>query len=537
MKMSIDILFEEGQAGKKRVTLFIVLILSLLAVVSYWGVLGNDFINYDDPAYVTGNRYVEKGLTVGGLVWAFTTTSVSNWHPLTWVSLMVDRELYGMQAGGYHWTSVILHVLSGWVLFLVHPLHVESVAWVAERKDVLSGLFWMLGLWGYARYVERPGYVRYGWVVFFFVLGLLSKPMVVTFPFVLLLMDWWPLGRVAGRREFFGLVYEKVPLFLLSGIGSVITFMVQRGTAVTPLEVLPFGDRVANALVSYARYVVKMVWPVDLAVFYPHPGSWPFGEVLLAVALIAVVTLLAVMQVRRRPYLLVGWFWYLGVLVPVIGLVQVGSQAMADRYTYLPLIGIFIMVVWVLADVWGAGLFGRAMAGIGVPAAMVVLVLATQIQVGYWRDSSTLFSHALNVTERNCQAHDGLGKALVAQEDFSGALAHYREAIRLCPSYAAAFNNLAVAQMKQGNLDDALSSNADALRLSPHDGDIHFNRAEIFARKGMGDAAIQEYHSAAAKKPDDVQVRNNLGVALIRQGRYDEAIAEFAAVAQNLVLE
>jgi len=530
--------------------ILIALLLSVLVLASYWGVQENNFINYDDPAYVLENRHVKGGLSGEGLVWAFTASYVSNWHPLTWLSLMMDHDLYGMNAGGYHLTSVILHLLSVLVLFFalirmtgavwcsglvaglfgVHPLHVESVAWVAERKDVLSGLFWMLGLWGYARYAERPGVSRYWLVVLFFVLGLLSKPMVVTFPFVLLLLDYWPLRRFGGTsgETFSRLVYEKIPLFSLSAAASVITFLVQReGQAVASLGNLPFFDRLGNAAVSYGRYLVKMFLPYDLAVFYPHPGAWPVSEVFLSFALLLLITLFVLLQFRRRRYLVVGWFWYLGTLVPVIGLVQVGAQAMADRYTYLPLIGLFIMLAWgiqqLLAELPARRLIWGAASG-GVLAIMVVL---TQIQVGYWRDSSTLFKNALRVTDSNYQAYNHLGRALAEAEKYEEAADHYREAIRISPNYMDAYNNMGVAQMKQRMYDEALSSYAQALRIKPGDGNVHFNRGDLFARKGMWSEAVSDYRTALKRKPYDPSLRNNLGVALTHQGMIPEAIDEY----------
>ena len=523
--------------------------LSVLVLVSYWGVAGNDFINYDDPAYVTANRHVQRGLSGEAVVWALTASYASNWHPLTWLSLMLDHDLFGMNAAGYHWTNVILHGFAGLVLFfalgqmtgrlwcsglvaglfLVHPLHVESVAWVAERKDVLSGLFWMLGLWGYARYAQKPSVVRYGWVVLFFLLGLMSKPMVVTFPFVLLLLDYWPLRRaVDGRRSWGHLVYEKIPLFFLSAAVSIITFLVQKeGGAAASLQDLPLANRLANAVVSYSHYLVKTVWPFTLAVFYPHPGSWPVSEVILSLLLIFLITLLVLLLIRHRQYLIMGWLWYLGTLFPVIGLVQVGAQAMADRYTYLPLIGVYIMVVWGFRDLLQGRPTRRVIGGAVSGGVLAVLVVMTQIQVGYWRDSITLFTHALRVTDGNYQANNNLGNALISKGRYKDAVGHYHEAIRILPAYAVAYNNLGIALMSQGNLEEAMTSNAKALEIKPGDGDAHFNRGEIFFRRGEIEEAIAQYRIALKKKPYDPQLHNNLGVALTNRGKLSEAIGEY----------
>ncbi len=565
---------DRGQGTRNRKFL-IEIVLAILVLTSYWGVTGNDFVNYDDPAYVTENRHVQKGLRTEEIQWAFTASYISNWHPLTWVSLMLDSGLYGRHPGGYHWTNVILHLLGVMILFIalermtgrlwcsgltaalfsVHPLHVESVAWVAERKDVLCGLFWMLGLWGYVRYAERPGLIRYGWVILFFVAGFLSKPMVVTFPFLLLLLDWWPLGRIdfsslhpssgnvassSGWREngangvrflrasISSLVREKIPMLILSAAGSVITFHVQKeGEAVASLHNLPLADRLANAVVSYAQYLVKMLFPFNLAVFYPHPGAWPMREVILSFGLLLSISWLAFRQVRRRPYLTVGWLWYLGTLVPVIGLVQVGAQAMADRYTYLPLIGIYIMASWGMADLL-ADSSRRRMIGWGVSGVMLaVLVFMTQTQVGYWKDSTALFEHALRVTENNYEAHNNLGRALAFREKYPEAMVHYREAIRINSNFMPAHNNLGIALMEQGRFEEAMAAFAEALEIKPGDGTIHMNRGELFVRKGMMTEAIVEYRLAMKKKPYDPLLHNNLGVALTRQGEGSEAMRAY----------
>ncbi|HBB15551.1 MAG TPA: hypothetical protein DCZ97_00595 [Syntrophus sp. (in: bacteria)] len=562
--------------------------LSILVLIAYWGVTGNGFVNYDDQAYVSWNRHVQKGLTLEGIAWAFTTTSVSNWHPLTWLSLMLDLELYGMNAGGYHWTSVVLHMATGLFLFLVlirmtgqlwrsgvvaglfliHPLHVESVAWVAERKDVLSGLFWMSSMWGYARYVEKPLVGRYLWVVLFFVLGLMSKPMVVTLPFVLLLLDYWPLGRME-RGTVVRLLYEKAPLFFLSAASSVITFIAQKeGEAVASLQHLPFTDRLGNAVVAYATYLVKTILPYDLAIYYTHPGRWPVGEILFALALLLLITVLFVMRSRRSPYLAVGWFWYLGTLVPVIGLVQVGGQAMADRYTYLPLVGIFIAIVWGFAELLTVGRYrmmigsatrktcivggdercnkkqisslpgsaalwaGSITSGLVIVVVMTALICMTQIQVGYWKSSITLFSHALRVTKDNFQAHNNLARALTDEKRYQEAQDHYLASIRISPSYMPPYVNLGLMQMELGMLEEAMICFSEALKIKPGDGDALFAIGNLYLKKGLWDKAIVQYRMALNEKPSDSTLHNNLGLALTRRGDVDQAIRSYQTAIQ-----
>jgi tetratricopeptide (TPR) repeat protein len=555
--------------ASRQTLLLAAIVLAALTLFAYQDVTENGFINYDDPAYITKNSHVQKGLTLQGVAWAFTTPAAANWHPFTWLSLMADQELFGLNPKGFHWTSVILHLAAGLLLlaalqrmtgrvwpsamvaglFLLHPLHVESVAWAAERKDVLCGLFWMLGLWAYARYAERPGGVRYGAVILSFIAALLAKPMAVTFPFVLLLLDYWPLGRVdwdfapsfASRmqtetltgvtvdgpfppRGVRRLLWEKFPLFFLSATASIITFLVQKEWgAVDSLENLTLADRAVNAVVAYAGYLIKMVFPLQLSVFYPRPAAWSVSDVLLSLGLLTGISMLVLLQMRRRHYLLVGWLWYLGTLVPVIGLVQVGSQTMADRYTYLPLIGIFVMLAWGVADLIREKALKRMVGGILAGAFLLACVLLTQFQVGYWKDSLTLFTQALKVTDNNYQALNNLGMAYAAQGNYGEAVDHYRESIRINPHYAAAYNNLGVAQMEQGTYAAALSSYQSALKIDPENGNVRLNRGLLFSRMGKIAEAIEEYRLALEKKPDDATLHNNFGVALMKQGLYIEA--------------
>ena len=538
-----------ADAAKLRVLIGIGL--SILVLVSHWAVVGNQFISFDDPQYVTENAQVQRGLNRETAVWSFTTSHASNWHPLTWLSLMLDRELYGRNAGGYHWTNVILHLLGGLILFLalsrmtaslwrsglvaalflIHPLHVESVAWVAERKDVLSGLFWMLGIWCYARYAERPGLVRYLWVIFSFACGLLSKPMVVTFPFILLLLDWWPLGRtVGGRASWARLVWEKIPLFLLSAAGSLITFLIQKeDQAIASLSSMPIGDRLANAVTSYAAYLGKMFWPVGLSVFYPYHGPPPFGHLVSALALLILITVMSILLLHRRPYLLVGWLWYLGTLVPVIGLVQVGSQAMADRYTYLPLVGVFIMAVWGLKDLLDGFRARRAIGGFVSGGVIAVLVILTQIQVSHWKDTQTLFSHALRNTERNFMAHQNLAEGMSNAGDLAGAEKHYREAIRLRPSFKQAYTGFGHLLMIEGKQDEASRLLEKSLEIDPTYAPAMKNLGDVRMRQGRIEDAIPLYRKAVLSGMEDAELFNNYGVALFFKGEKKEAVLKIRA--------
>jgi Tfp pilus assembly protein PilF len=535
-------------AEDAKVKILIVILLSVLVLMAYWGVLENDFVTFDDPNYVTENRWVKQGLTHETVIWAFSDVrKVSNWHPLTWLSLMLDRELFGLRPAGYHWTNVLLHLLAGlflfaflermtamaWrsglvaALFLVHPLHVESVAWIAERKDVLSALFWMMGLWGYTRYTERPGFVRYLWVAFVFILGLLSKPMMVTFPFVLLLLDFWPSRRIeAGVTAWPRLLMEKIPLFLLSAVWSVITLLVQQ-EAMPSLLIMPLGERLANAAVSYLAYLGKMLWPDGLSVFYPYHGPPPLWRLLSVFALLILVTALTFLQARQRPYLTMGWLWYLGTLVPVIGLVQVGAQAMADRYTYLPLVGIFIATVWGMGDLLGR-LSGRAVIGRGLSAAILgILTILTVIQIGYWKDTTTLFTHALRSTERNFMAYQVLAEEMSKTGDPAGAEKYYREAIRIRPAFKVSYNGLGFLLFTQGRKDEAASMLEMALRIDPDYVLAMKNLANVRMSQERIAEAVPLYRKAFSKEQEDPELLNNFGIALFFTGEQEEAVIMF----------
>jgi tetratricopeptide (TPR) repeat protein len=506
------------------------------AVVVYLPVRHHEFVNFDDPQYVVDNRPVQAGLTWPGLSWAFTARHAGNWHPLTWLSHMLDVQLYGLDPGAHHVTSVLLHVAStvllfgllhgmtgamlrsGFVaaLFAVHPLHVESVAWVAERKDVLSGLFFVLTLRAYAAYVRRPQPRRYGLVLALFALGLMAKPMLVTLPLVLLVVDFWPLQRPFTRR----LILEKLPLLALAAVSSVITLVVQRQSgAVKGLEALPLDRRLANAAVAYVAYVGKMLWPTGLAAIYPYPASLPAWRVAGAVSILAAVSIAALRTARSRPYLLAGWLWYLVTLVPVIGLVQVGSQPMADRYTYIPLIGLFIAGAWALPD--------RALA----PAAVLAVAgcaVAARAQVGHWRNSAALWEHAVAVTHDNHRAETNLGHALAKQGRTGEAIPHYLEALRIAPDFAEAHNDLGHALAEQGRTSEAIAHYSEAVRLLPGYVEARNNLAVALSGEGRNDEAIRQFSEALRLDPALAVSHNNLGAALAKQGNFPEALREFS---------
>ena len=538
--------------------------LALIAanLIVYASLKHHRFVNYDDDEYVTANAVVQSGLTWHGVSWAFTTGHAANWHPLTWLSHMLDVELYGLEPGAHHLTNLLFHIANTLLLFgllhrmtgalgrsafvaalfAVHPLHVESVAWLAERKDVLSTLFWMLTIGAYVDYVRRPGPRRYGAVLLFFALGLLAKPMLVTLPFVLLLLDFWPLGRVGmgsnpaggwafsreGWSTMVRLVREKIPLLALAVASSMVTFVIhRRGGAVISLRATAVNLRLENALVSYVAYIGKMLWPARLAVFYPYAQSLPVWWTAAAFLGLMGISVAVIAAGPRRLYLSVGWFWYLGTLVPVIGLIQVGDQAMADRYTYVPLIGLFIVVAWGVPELLARWPLPR----IALPAAAGLVILACAItawgQVQYWEDSTTLWTHTLAVTTENNIAHNNLGVSLADQGKLDNAIAHYSEALRIKPDYANAHNNLGAALADRGKTEEAIAHYSEALRIKPDYADAHINLGVSLAQQGKVDQAIAHFTEALRIQPDSAKAQNDLGVALASQGKVDQAIAHF----------
>ena len=494
-----------------------------------------EFVNYDDGSYFYSNPQVQAGLTWHGVAWAFQTGRTSYRQPLSWLSLMLDVELFGHGPMGPHLTNMLLHAANTVLLFLLlnqmtgaywrsalvaalfalHPLHVESVAWVSERKSVLSGLFFMLTLRAYARYAQKKSRADYWLALVFLALGLMSKPMLVTLPFVMLLLDWWPLRRFSSSTPDHQpatpgrLALEKLPFLALSVVSSTATFVNQE-RVMPSLVNMPIGIRTVNAIVSYVRYLLKMFWPVNLAVPYPHPGYWPFVYLCLSAALIVWVSLAVMRAGRRFPFLVTGWFWYLGMLVPVIGLTQVGVQSMADRYTYLPLVGVFIMLVW------GAGeAFQHWRVPVAVIWGLAIMVLTacaarTVDQVKYWRNSETLFRHAIAVTKYNDIAYSNLAATLVAKGEFDEAVALIRESLPFTSNKPVAHYNMGNIFVSQNRLDEAVKEFNEALRLKPDFPQAHNNLAGVLLMQGHPDTAVQHYEEALRLDPNLETARRQL---------------------------
>lgn len=577
-------------AHDNRLFLIICLVLALATVAVYWQVKDHEFVNYDDGKYVTENYRVQAGLTLAGFKWAFTTSHGGYWHPVTWLSHMLDCQLFGLRPAGHHLVSLFFHVANTLLLFFVlhrmtqalwrcafvaalfalHPLHVESVAWAAERKDVMSAFFWMLAMWAYVRYVERPDIRRYIMVLAFFVLGLMSKPMVVTLPFVLLLMDYWPLGRLQPaspaanaapkssqenyerkkrrtaksstqdvmlykhtemrkqQETIRSLLIEKIPLIAFSAMSSVITFYNQQQEgAMSPLDALPAGVRVNNVLISYVTYLGKMFWPQNLGVIYPRVDVHAGLHILGAFLILASITVLAIRGAKRFPWFAVGWFWFLGTLVPVIGLVQVGSQAMADRYTYIPFVGPFIAIAWGVPELLRKRLFTQKVIAALAGAILIIFSAVTYLQVQYWQNSITLFTHTVNVTTDNSIARVNLGNALADKARFEEAIGHFQEAIRIDPMYSPGYMGMGVSLFRKGRTDEAVALFQDALRIKPNNSAVYAALGDVSLFRGELKDAVAQYQEAIMLGADDAWTHFNLGVALYQMGRTGDAINHF----------
>src|SRR5450631_2474821 len=511
-----------GDAAKWLLPLALLLIATLTVAV-YWPVLQNGFIDYDDEDYVTANMMVRQGLTLKGFIWAFTTFHAGNWHPLTWLSHMLDVELFGLNPVGHHAASllihtvnsmllcVLLHRLTGFLgrsmfvamLFALHPLHVESVVWVAERKDVLSTLFWFLTMWAYIGYTDKPSLKRYLPVVVFFALGLMAKQMLVTLPVILLLMDYWPLNRLTPRQGGLGadqvgikvLLLEKIPLVVLSAAASLMIIRAHASVgALFRVDQASILLHSGNAFLSYVKYIRNMFWPTDLALFYPFESSavTPL-KVLGAIVLLAVITGMLAAQRKSRPYLLFGWLWYLIALFPVIGFMRVGGQALADRYTYIPLIGLFIMIVWGGAEVAGTRRkVLQAMVGV-VVIVIAILSALTVTQIRYWKSSYDLYAHALAVVDRNWLAHNNMGILLSQHNRNDVAIGHFQESVRLNPMGVEGFRNLGNSLQMAGRNAEAIEAYHQAVWINPNDAESHYRLGYAYLLGGNSDFAYQEY--------------------------------------------
>jgi protein O-mannosyl-transferase len=525
----------------------IIACLLVLTIAAYWGVWSFGFVNFDDPQYVVLNPHVTSGLSWTNVGWALTTGHAANWHPLTWISHMTDVSWFGVAPGPAHAINLALHAMNAvllfsflsratgaaWpsalvaALFAVHPLHVESVAWIAERKDVLSTFFGLLTLVAYLSTVRRPALARWTLVCVLFALGLMAKPMFVTLPIVMLIVDRWPLGRTIS----IALVREKIPLFALAAISIVVTILVQyQGGAVAPVDPYPVHARLLHVLTAYVGYLVQTAWPLQLAVFYPLPLVTPIWQAAGAAAILAAITIAAAVIRRSRPYVLAGWLWYLVMLLPVVGLVQVGGQGMADRYTYLPIVGLFIVVAWGLADAVRAS--GRVRVGAalaGGAAAIAACGTLTHFQLQTWRDSVTLWTHALETTSGNYRAENAVGALLIERDQFAEALGHLANAVRIEPAFADAHDNLGTALARTGQIADAIAQYRESVRLDPSSPLAHNNLGLALAKAPDAAGAVRELGEAVRLDPARADFRYNLAVMLLDTGDSAGGVAELRA--------
>ena len=524
--------------------------LAIVTFAVYWPVHNHQFVYYDDNVYVTENQTIHSGPTWQNIKWAFTTGYASNWHPLTWLSLMLDSELFSVKPGPMHLVNVLFHVANTILLFIVlsrmtkgqwqsafvaglfalHPLHVESVAWVAERKDVLSTLFWLLTMLAYARYAERSSASRYIVVLVLFATGLLVKPMLVTLPFVLLLLDYWPLGRLFNPKfSTARLLLEKVPLIVLTVVSSVVTFVVQQKSgAMSDIYHLRFNERIINAIVSYLTYIGKMIWPTQLAVLYPHPvNTIPVSRAVIYGTILVLITIFFVCYCRRYKYLIVGWLWYFGTLVPVIGIVQVGSQAMADRYTYIPLIGLFVIIAFGATELLKERPFGKIALGVLAGISLSACAVVTSNQLKYWKDSLSLFEHTLNIIEGSYVMQNNYANILNDLGRPKGAAAQLSEALKLLPNSPGIHINYGNALREIGRLDEAIEHYKIAVTLNPDFTLAHYNLGLALAAKGDYEGAIEQYRLYAGTSVDVADIHQGLGEQLAKEGKADDAVSQF----------
>lgn len=577
---------------KKYHVILICLLLALSTLTVYWQVGSHDFINLDDDVYVFNNPTIKKGLTYEGLKCAFSscamTEGISLWHPLIWVSLITDYQLYGLKPGGYHITNLLFHIANTILLFIflnrttqalwrsafvaalfaLHPLHVESVAWIAERKDVLSVFFFFASLLVYAQYAKKPEKLSYVMILTLFALGLMAKSMLVTFPFVLLLLDYWPLGRLSSafaenasqpvhddvqenknhkkqaqrkrpvtvstaamgqrlpeqeRPSIASLVLEKVPLFFLTVIFSLVTYYYhQKAEAITYST--PLFARLGNAINSYATYILKTFWPAKLAVFYPYPDQLPWWLIMVSLTALSIVTYIAILLRSRMPYLIVGWFWYLGTLVPVIGIIQMGNQAMADRYTYIPLIGLFIMIAWGVYDLAKNRDKTKILLPLSAASAIVATAVFSWFQIGHWKNSISLFEHTLRVTKNNSIILNNIGITLIGLGKTEEGMAYLKESIGSKPVFAQSHFGLGSVLMQKGQMIDAEKHLREALRIKPDYANAHATLGVLLSGKGKDEEAEKHLREALRIKPDFPEAQNSLGIALKNQGKLQESV-------------
>lgn len=549
---------------KKRYIVLIYAALALVTFAAYQQVRNHEFIDYDDNEYVFENPNVRSGLTSDSIRWAFTAFYANNWHPLTWLSHMLDWQLFGNNPGRHHLTNLLFHIVNTLLLFAVlkrmtgalwrsafiaaafaiHPLHVESVAWVAERKDVLSSFFWILTMLAYVWYSQKPGVLRYLSVFFAFSAGLLAKPMLVTLPFVLLLLDYWPLGRLKriytekpdnsllaesngpafNISSVIRLTAEKIPLFVISAASSAVTYYAQhRNEAMKTIEQLLPEVRIINAASSYLGYIVKMFYPVNLVVLYPYSKSPHIGVALLFVAIAAILIFLS----RGRPWLIVGLLWYVGTLVPVIGLVQVGTQAMADRYTYLPSIGIFIIIAWAVAEITSKLPYRRIILGTLAGLALTALFICTRVQIGYWKDDVTLFGHAISVTSNNPVMEERYATAVMKQGRLDEAIKHYKRALRISPNLFQAHVGMGLVCVRLGKIEEAVEYFEDALQIRPDSARVLNNLGALLAAQGKVDEALAKFERAVENNPGYSRSYYNIALLKVRKEQYNQAIIYF----------
>jgi protein O-mannosyl-transferase len=544
--------------------IIIMFILAALILAVYWPVQDYKFISYDDYMYVTENYRIQSGIDIISIADTFRDVHTGHWHPLTMMSHMVDWQLFGYNAGGHHWTNVIIHIFNTLLLFLffryltsaiwrsafiaalfaIHPLNVESIAWIAERKNVLSTFFWILTMMLYVWYVKSPNWKRYLPMFVSFALGLMSKPMLVTLPFVLLLLDYWPLNRisfnsrdedrleistpfVSQKLKISSLMIEKIPLFILTIISTCLTiYAALYVKMVANLEALPLTKRISNAIISYALYIKKLFLPYNLAVFYP-PSKIDFWQASFTALLMFGITITVFKFYRKYPYLLVGWLWYLGTLVPVIGLLQVGAQAMADRYTYIPLIGIFIIMAWGLFDLTMERRKGNVIFSAIAVLIIAIMAVLTSIQVSYWKNNVTLYSHAIEVTKNNYLANNNLGAHFIDIGDYKQAYFYITTAIQINPKYADAHRNLAVIFIEEGKKEKAINHFKEAIKIKPNYTDAIRRLADVLARDKQFEEAKNQYIKLLTYDPADYEAYNNLGAVLVQIGKVDDAIVLF----------